>query len=109
MSREERLARNEVLFREVNERIKEVTTSPHDEATEFLCECGRDECRNVVPLSSEEYEALRADATTFAVLPGHEIEDVEHVVRRTDRFNVVRKHEEESGLARERDPRSRQS
>ncbi|HSK17167.1 MAG TPA: hypothetical protein VK915_13510 [Gaiellaceae bacterium] len=106
VSREERLARNEVLFREVNERIEEVK-SPQDEATEFLCECGRRECTETIALTKAEYEAVRADATTFAVVPGHEIPDIETVVHRAGGYSVVRKDEDESEIAREHDPRSR--
>jgi hypothetical protein len=36
-SREERIAKNEAVFREVNERISDITD--HEELIEFLCEC----------------------------------------------------------------------
>jgi hypothetical protein len=106
MNREQRLARNEVLFREVNERIEEVA-SADDGIFEFLCECGVTECTEVVRMTAAEYEAVRADPTTFALIPGHEIEDIEAIVSETDRFNVVRKHPGERDLARSTDPRSR--
>jgi hypothetical protein len=105
MNREERLARNEALFREVNERIEEVK-APQDGEFEILCECGSRECTAVVSVSTPEYEALRADPTTFAVISGHEIADVEDVVRKAPGFNVVRKHAGESEIARKTDPRS---
>lgn len=105
MNREERLARNEVLFREVNERIEEMR-SGEDGEIEFLCECGLETCTAVIKLSTNEYEKLRSDPTTFAVAPGHEIEDIEAVVSESDHFNVVRKHESESEIARRMDPRS---
>jgi hypothetical protein len=105
MNREERLARNEVLFREVNERIEEVKAREGG-PIEFLCECGIETCIEVIRLSTSEYEELRSDPTTFAVVPGHEIEDIEVVVSEGDHFNVVRKHERESEIARTTDPRS---
>ena len=48
-AREERLAQNEALFREVNERVAEVVThfievETKGEAVEFICECGRRDC-----------------------------------------------------------------
>ena len=106
MSREERLARNETLFREVNERIEEVKAS-ESSTIEFLCECGVETCIEGVKLSTDEYEALRSDPTTFAVLRGHEIEDIEIVVSEGDRFLVVRKQGNEGETARKLDPRSR--
>jgi hypothetical protein len=109
MNREERLARNEALFREVNERIEEVKSGVVEEPIEFLCECGDDTCIEVVKLSTNQYEELRSDPTTFAVVPGHEIEDIEVVVSADAHFNVVRKHASESVIARKTDPRSRQS
>lgn len=106
MNREDRLARNEVLFREVNERIEEVA-STEDGMFEFLCECGLTECTEVVRMTAAEYEGVRADPTTFALVRGHEIEDIEDVVSETDRFNVVRKRPGERDIARLTDPRSR--
>jgi hypothetical protein len=107
MNREDRLARNEVLFREVNERIGEVTEAAGESWTEFLCECAVVECKDVIALTMEEYEAVRADPTTFAVARGHELREIEDVIRETERFNLVRKHEDESEIARRTDPRSR--
>jgi hypothetical protein len=106
VNREDRLARNETLFREVNERIEEVR-SEQDDWIDFLCECGVEECKDPILLSVAEYEQIRADPTTFAVAPGHSIEDIEEVVSRTERFHVVRKHPAEQGIARSTDPRSR--
>jgi hypothetical protein len=105
VNREDRLARNETLFREVNERIEEIR-SPGEDQIEFLCECGVEECKDAVTLTVAEYEKLRADPTTFAVLPGHSIEDIESVVVETERFHVVRKHPREGDIARSSDPRS---
>jgi hypothetical protein len=106
VSREKRLARNEAFFREVNERIEEVK-GPKEGPTEFLCECGRETCTEAIKLSTSQYEQLRSDPTTFAVVPGHEIEDIEVVVSANAHFNVVRKHESVSDVARKTDPRSR--
>jgi hypothetical protein len=106
VNREDRLARNETLFREVNERIEEIR-SPEEDQIEFLCECGVEECKDAVRLTVVEYEKLRADPTTFAVVPGHSIEDIESVVVETERFHVVRKHPGEQDIARSTDPRSR--
>jgi hypothetical protein len=104
--RNDRLARNEALFRSVNERVEEVVQPGKNEEIDFLCECGDSECVEKISLARSEYERVRADAAQFAIAVGHEILDIEDVVTRTDRFLAVRKHSEESAIARETDPRS---
>ena len=90
---EKRLALNEALFRETNERLEERvqdTVGAEDEL-EILCECGNLDCSERILLAREKYVAVRSDPAQFAVKPGHEIADVEAVVARSDRFEVVRK------------------
>ncbi|HXV56389.1 MAG TPA: hypothetical protein VD704_00840 [Gaiellaceae bacterium] len=106
--REERVARNESLFREVNERIREVSEGlPRVEETEFLCECGDRACTEPIRLTLPEYEQIRSESRLFAVVPGHVEPTVETVVRETDRFAVVRKTEPEAAeIVDATDPRS---
>jgi hypothetical protein len=98
---------NEALFREVNERIEDVGTAlaPDDVPMEFLCECDDRDCVEKVSATRAEYEAIRAVATQFFVLPGHEDPDIEHVVRKTERFLVVEKEGQVAHEAEESDPR----
>jgi hypothetical protein len=105
-SSEERIAQNEALFREVNERVREVHAGEREERISFLCECGLEECTETISLSFAEYEDVRSDPTQFAVAPGHEIGDVEAPIRRGDGFVLVRKHPTEATIAVETDPRS---
>jgi len=104
--RKYQIARNEALFREVNERVQEVSEDRATLTTDFVCECGDAGCTETVPLRDEEYEHVRADPLFFAIVPGHEILDVEEVVARNPRFSVARKHVAEATLARDTDPRS---
>src|SRR5215207_10643900 len=97
--RGERLARNEAMFRSVNERVEEVVQPGPTEAIDFLCECGDAECVEKISLTREEYESVRADSAQFAVVAGHEIPTIENVVVQADRFLVVRKHPEEAEIA----------
>ena len=104
-SREERVGRNEALFREVNERIREITTSNGD--AEFLCECGDASCAQPIAVSIDEYEAVRSVPTRFLIVPGHEIAAVEDVVQENERFAVVEKRPGFSvDLAASADPRA---
>jgi hypothetical protein len=102
--REARIAKNEVLFREVNERVREVV--PAEGGINFICECGDEACTGRVTLTAAEYERIRADPVAFAIEPGHEILEVEEVVEKHDRYFVVRKHAEEQVIARQADPRA---
>lgn len=99
--------RNEALFREINERIEDVGTAlaPDDVPMEFLCECDDQDCVEKVSATRAEYEAIRAVATHFVVLPGHENPGVEHVVQETERFLVVEKEGEAGREAEEDNPR----
>jgi hypothetical protein len=104
--RKRTIARNEALFREVNERVEEVSAPRPLEAIDFLCECGDANCTKTIALLPHEYEETRSDPLLFAVAPGHEIDDVEDVVAETERFRTVRKREDAAGIARQTDPRS---
>src|SRR5262245_31080535 len=90
---EKRLALNEAMFRETNERLEERVQDAvgAEDVLEILCECGNLDCSERIVLSREEYAAVRSDPAQFAVKPGHEIAEVEAVVARNDRFEAVRK------------------
>jgi hypothetical protein len=106
MDREERLAENEILFREVNERIRELQTDvwgSHE--IDFMCECANGACTAVLTLTPAEYEELRGNSRRFAVLPGHEVEDIERVVKTHPGYLVVEKNLETVRRVEEADPR----
>jgi hypothetical protein len=88
-----RIGENEVIFREVNERVRETqeTFEAGRGDAEFVCECGDPGCVDRIRMTLEEYEELRSDPTHFAIRPGHEIPEVETVVQREGRYDVVRK------------------
>jgi hypothetical protein len=107
--REERIARNEVLFRDLNERLKEIGATialQEPEALELFCECGQSDCTEKLTLSASEYEYVRARPERFFVAAGHDAPEVEEVVDQRGPYWIVEKHEEEAQIARERDPRS---
>ena len=55
----------------------------------YLCECGLLGCNTLIELTAGDYERARSDPRWFAVLPGHEIADVQTVVARGDLHCVV--------------------
>lgn len=83
------IAKTQGLFREVNERIAEITTSNGEAASEFLCECGRTDCTSVVELSLTEYQALRLGGEFFVAAPGHCVEGVDRLVESRAGFDVL--------------------
>jgi hypothetical protein len=104
---EQRIARNEATFRRINEDI-ERGRDADDDATliGFVCECGSADCARLIELTPREYEDIRADSCTFAIVPGHQFEAVEDVVDTYERYAVVRKNEPSGAIAKETDPRS---
>jgi hypothetical protein len=100
-----RAAKNEDLFREVNERIEEISTQTADESFEALCECTDATCHEVVPLARTEYEAVRATGTRFVVVPGHDTPPIERIVKRSDRYWVIEKTGKAAKEAEKLDPR----
>ena len=107
--RQRRIGENEALFRQVNERVKDLNRSFSIvlERGEYLCECGDESCTERVEVSLPDYERVRADGALFLIRPGHETVDVEDVVEETPAFHVVRKKDGgPAELAREHDPRS---
>ena len=92
---EERIARVESLFRDVNERIAESAERFDADRAEFVCECADQECTERVAATLDEYEHARADGTTFILRPGHEDTRVERVIeRRGSRVAIVQKFNE---------------
>lgn len=107
--RAERIGKNEALFRQVNERLKEIGQSFSfvSESAEFVCECGVASCAQPIRMTLADYERIRQNPTWFAVIPGHEIPDVEAVVERNDGWHVVQKKPgAPAELAAAEDPRS---
>lgn len=107
-AREERLARNETLFRSVNENIEQAAASGQidEHVFEFFCECSNLDCTLLLPLTLSEYERVRADPTQFLVAPGHELPEIEIVVARRGAYQVVVKEGEAARFVAEHDPRT---
>jgi len=97
--RKRRIGLNEAIFREANERIEELnrTFATLTDELVLVCECGYADCTEKISMSVSEYEELRADSAHFAIVHGHEIPDVEHVVAQREGYDVVRK---DDGVAR---------
>ena len=106
--REQRLAQNEALFREVNERVETLAHQLGPNVPyEFLCECANADCTFRLTLPLKAYESVRADPQQFVVLPLHYTPEVEDLVLKEDAYWVVRKTGEAGEYVEQLDPRSR--
>ena len=105
--RKERIAVNEGLFRNANERMAEWEEVGRDEEPElFVCECSNPECRKRIRLRREDYERVRGDSRHFAVAHGHQIPDAETVIEENDGWMLVEKDEDVADTVRAMDQRS---
>jgi hypothetical protein len=86
---EVQIAHTEALFRDVNERIAESADRFAAGDAEFVCECADPGCAERVPATLDQYEEVRSDGTHFLLTPGHELPELERVVKRPHKRSVV--------------------
>ena len=91
-----RIAKNESLRRDDNERLEAHNASIHwvnPPYADWRSECANESCSQPVRLSVREYDEVRRDPTHFVIVPSdeHVSAEVERIVRRTDRYWVVEK------------------
>ena len=104
-----RVGQNEVLFREVNERLRELGEgfSLVAEESQFVCECGSSACTEQIRMTLAEYETVRSDPKHFFVRRGHELPEFEKVVDEKDDYLIVEKLPGgPAGIAIRDDPRT---
>jgi hypothetical protein len=99
--REEKAARNQALFRSVNEQIRRLQENgallddfgPLAPIKEWVCECADTGCVERITLSVEEYAAVRSSGSRFAVAAGdaHYLPDVEKLTEKHENYWVVEK------------------
>lgn len=97
-------ARNQSLFREVNERVDELTNGSwpvKEDEHDYICECANEACVEQIPIPHEEYERVRQDPRCFVVAPGedHVWPEIEIVVARQRQYWIVEKTGQAGGVA----------
>ena len=71
-AREERMARNEVASRELNEEIEAAYEgAPASNRFDMVCECALKMCHRSIDITMEEYLLVRSDLRQFAIVPDH--------------------------------------
>jgi hypothetical protein len=105
-ARDDRVARNEAVFRNVNRELEQASRaagSDADDRLEIICECGQDDCGATVTLTISEYDESHGQRDRFVVSPGHEDPDLERVVTRKEHYLVVDKFGEAEAIAEDAD------
>ena len=104
--REERLAQNEAMFREANQRAHAWDERHLDREFElYFCECSEPGCREKVSLSDADYERVRLEPRRFVIALGHELPEVETVIEQHEGWAIVEKEPEVTEVVARRDPR----
>jgi hypothetical protein len=86
------VARDERYFRSLNERIvREIETRGVEGYLPLVCECGDPHCFRLIRATREEFDALRAERSRYAIYPGHETLRDERLLDSTGRFTLVEK------------------
>ena len=90
---EQRAARNEALFREVNENIARLEERHGATLTEpvFICECANAGCAEQLAIDPGTYRRVREQPRLFFVRQGHEEPQLERVVEKHRDFLIVEK------------------
>ena len=89
---EERAARNDAVFREANEHIREAAIRHEfSDRIPFLCECADERCTEIVRVSLADYEAVREHPERFLTAPDHHLAFADSVRRLEERdgYDVV--------------------
>lgn len=103
----QRQAENEAVFRKANEAAekgvnREYTKINDDDSTNsssknedmrlhFFCECSDENCKERIVMTVGEYRKLHKNRNRFIVLPDHQVETIEKVIKTTDKHSVVEK------------------
>ena len=98
---EQRAARNEALFREVNENIARLE-DPHGATSTvpvYICECANADCTVQLAIDPETYRRVRENPRWFFLLPGHEDPQLERVVETHRDYLIVEKTGEAGEVA----------
>lgn len=102
-----RVAANEARLREVNEAIERGQwPSESGERVGFRCECARLGCDQVLELTIDEYEQVRAHPRRFVLIQGHQVPGEDTLMDSGSGWVVVEKRDLAGAVAQATDPRS---
>ena len=79
---------NQLILREVNERIADITVHQKQSRSEFVCECGQMDCNDHVDLDLGAYRVIR-NGDYFIAATGHCVEGVDRLVESRDGLDLL--------------------
>lgn len=104
---ERRQIENEMIFRRINEKVGDdlgALDAMHiedgnvqlirdeDLLLQFKCECSDENCSVRIPMQLSVYQAIHTNRDTFIVLPDHQVDPIETVLKKTPNYSVVKKN-----------------
>jgi hypothetical protein len=103
---ERRQIENEMIFRRTNEKVVDGLAAldamhvedghsdlvgDEDLLLRFRCECSDENCMERISMLLSEYKKIHTDRKSFVVLPNHQVDAIEEVIRVSPTYSVVRK------------------
>lgn len=104
---ERRQIENEMIFRRINEKVGDdlgALDAMHiedgnielirneDLSLQFKCECSDENCALRIPMQLSEYQSIHTNRDTFIVVPDHQVDPIEKVLKKTPEYNIVKKN-----------------
>jgi hypothetical protein len=104
---ERRQIENEMIFRRSNEKVGDdlgALDAMHiedgniqlirneDLMLRFKCECSDENCVMRIPMLLSEYQTIHTNRDTFIVMPNHQVDPIEKVLKETSKYNIVKKN-----------------
>lgn len=104
---EERAARNEALFREVNEQAERLghIWQSEGKSARFICECADAACTETIAVPADVYQRVRSNPRQFLIRPGHQQPGLEGIVAASDGYVIVEKTGTAGRIAEQTNPR----
>ena len=102
-----KMAENEVIFRQFNENIQkgladlEKTAREdgqmellknHDDQLHFYCECADEKCLERIIMKPSKYQELHKTLRQFIIIPGHDVPQIERIIKKARSYQVVEKN-----------------
>lgn len=106
---ERRLAENQVVFREHNEKVQKGLDEANAIAAEegakpisfdtnlqlhFNCECSDENCRQRIKVTLNDYNEVHSVRDRFVIVCGHNVPNIEDVTQEEAEYCVVTKHKD---------------
>jgi hypothetical protein len=99
-----RAARNQSLFRAINEELRHVRSAGR--TLTIACECADVDCVETLAVDVDRYAEIRREPTHFIVLRGHVYPEVERIVEDDGAITIVEKTGEAARVAAASDGKS---